>query len=74
MGGTDRFMKNFSTDVRRMIAIVDDEELEKRKASRIPQNTRINTSWAVRVYSEWSKERNNLFLIIGDSKTIPQVN
>ena len=31
-----------------MIAVVDGEEIEKRKASRIPQNTRINTSWAVR--------------------------
>ena len=33
---------------RTMITIVDGEELEKRKASRIPQNSRINTSWAVR--------------------------
>ena len=47
-----------------MIAIVDDEEpdeeLEKRKASQIPQNTRINTSRAVRVWSEWAEERNDL--------------
>ena len=28
----------------RMIAIVDDKELQKRKASRIPQNTRTSTS------------------------------
>ena len=54
-----------------MIAIVDNEELEKRKASRIPQNTWIVGS---RVNSEWAEERNNLFLIIGDSKTVPQVN
>ncbi|CAH3126147.1 unnamed protein product, partial [Pocillopora meandrina] len=31
----------------RKIVIVNDEELEKRKESRIPANTRINTSWAV---------------------------
>ena len=58
---------------RRMIAIVDDDELEERKASRIPQNKRINTSWAVLVWSEWAEERNYLILIIGDSETIRQV-
>ena len=42
--------------------------------SQIPQNTRINTSRAVRVWSEWSEERNDLIQIIGDSETIPQVN
>ena len=57
-----------------MIAIVDDDELEKRKASRIPQNKRINTSWAVGVWSESAEERNDLILIIRDSETIPQVN
>ena len=55
-----------------MIVIVDDEELEKRKASRIPQNTRINTSRAVRVWSEWAEERNDLIQVIGDSETVPQ--
>ena len=35
---------------------------------------KIHESWAVRVYYEWAEERNNLFLIIGDSKTVPQVN
>ena len=62
-----------------MIAIVDDEELEKRKASRIPQNTQINTSWAVRVnlvWSEWAGGRlgNDLIQIIGHRETILQVN
>jgi len=56
-----------------MIAIVDDEELQKRKASQIPQNTWTNTSWAVRLWFEWAEERNDLIEIIGDSKTIPQV-
>ena len=59
---------------RRMIAVVDDNELEKRMAFRIPQNKRINTSWAVGVWSEWAEERNYLILIIGDSETISQVN
>ena len=58
---------------RTMIAIVDDEELAKRKASRIPQNTRTNTSWAVRVWFEWAEERNDLIQTIGDSETIPKV-
>ena len=60
-----------------MITIVDNEELEKRKAPRIPQNTRINTSWAVCVncvLSEWREESNDLIQIIGDSETILQVN
>ena len=46
---------------RRMIAIVDDEEsdpkFEERKASQIPQNTRINTLWAVLVWPEWAEGR-----------------
>ena len=56
-----------------MIAIVGDEELQKRKASRIPQNTSTNTLWAVHIRFEWVKECNNLIQIIGDSETIPQV-
>ena len=36
----------------RMIAIVDESKIQKRKAYRIPQNTRKNTSWAVRVWFE----------------------
>ena len=56
-----------------MIAIVDDAELQKRKACQISQNTRTNTSWAVRLWFEWAEERNDLIEIIGDSKTIPQV-
>ena len=56
-----------------MIAIVDDEELQKRKASQIPQNTQTNTSWAVSLWFGWPEECNDLIEIIGDSKTIPQV-
>ena len=56
-----------------MIAIVDDDELQKRKAYRIPQNTRTNTSWAVCLWFELVEERNDLIEITGDSKTIPQV-
>ena len=59
----------------RKIVIVDDEELEKRKESRIPANTRINTSWAVRAWSEWALERNGMIAIRGETGiTLPEVN
>ena len=59
----------------RKILIVDDEELEKRKESRIPPNTRINTSKAVRTWSEWAVERNRMIAVKGESGiTLPQVN
>ena len=51
----------------RKILIVDDGELEKRKESRILLNTRINTSWAVRTWSEWAVERNGMTAIKGES-------
>ena len=42
----------------RMIAIVDDEELEKTKGiSNTANDTRINTLWAVRVWFESAEER-----------------
>ena len=59
----------------RQICIVDDEELKKRKESRIPPNTRVNTSWAVRTWAEWAEERNGMIAIEGESGvTLPQVN
>ena len=60
--------------VRRNVYIVDDDELEKRKESRKPHNTRIDTSWAVRVWREWAEERDEMMEIIGDSGTLPKVN
>ena len=42
----DESIKGGPKAVQRNICIVDDEELEKRKESRIPPNTRVNTSWA----------------------------
>ena len=54
------------------LSIVDDDELQKRKASRIPQNTRTNTPRKVRVWFEWAEESNDLNQIIGDNETIPQ--
>lgn len=53
-----------------MTAIVGDEELQKRKASWIPQNTPTNT-WAVHIWFERVKEKesNNLNQI--NSETIP---
>ena len=50
---TEECIKDRQTDpsncpeVVRKILIADDEELEKRKESCIPPNTRINTLWAV---------------------------
>ena len=41
-----------------MIAIVDDEELEKTKGiSNTANDTRINTWWAVRIWFESAEER-----------------
>ena len=56
------------------ILIIDDEELEKRKESRISPNTGINTSWAVCTWSEWVVDRNGIIAIKGGSGiTLPQV-
>ena len=40
------------------IVVVYDNEVEKRRQSRIPTNTKVNTSWAVRCWEEWAVERN----------------
>ena len=42
----------------RNIVVVCDTEVEKRRESRIPANTKVNTSWAVRCWEEWAIERN----------------
>ena len=42
----------------RNIVVVCDNEVEKRRESRIPANTKVNTSWAVRCWEEWAVERN----------------
>ena len=55
-----------------MIAIVGHEEFQKRKASWIPQNTRINTSWAVRVWSELSGRRNTTILSLETMRQCPK--
>ena len=41
----------------RNIVVVCDNEVEKRGESRIPANTKVNTSWAVRCWEEWAVER-----------------
>jgi len=56
-----------------MITIVDDRELQKRKASQMPQNTQTNTLQVARVCFEWAEKCNTLIQIIGDRETIPQV-
>ena len=55
-----------------MIAIVGYEEFENKKASWIPQNTRINTSWAVRVWSELSGRRNTAILSLETMRQFPK--
>ena len=71
----DESIKGRPKAVQRSICIVDDEELEKRKESRIPPNTRVNTSRAVRTWAEWAEERNGMIAIKGESGvTLPQVN
>ena len=42
----------------RNIVVVCDNEVEKRRESRIPANTKVNTSWAVRCWEEWAVECN----------------
>ena len=42
----------------RNIVVVCDKEVEKRRESRIPANTKVNTLWAVRCWEEWAVERN----------------
>ena len=42
----------------RNIVVVCENEVEKRRESRIPANTEVNTSWAVRCWEEWAVERN----------------
>ena len=54
-----------------MIPIVDDEKLQKRKASCTPQNIQTNTSWAVRAWFKWAKKSSDFIQITGDSETIP---
>ena len=40
------------------MVVVCDNEVEKRREPRVPANTKVNTSWAVRCWEEWAVERN----------------
>ena len=42
----------------RNLVVVCDNEVEKRRESRISANTKVNTSWAVSCWEEWAVERN----------------
>ena len=42
----------------RNIVVVCDNEIEKRRESRMPANRKVNTSWAVRCWEEWAVESN----------------
>ena len=52
--------KGIKPAVKRGIEAVTDEELAERNRDRIPLNTKKATSLAVRVWNEWSEERNSL--------------
>ena len=42
----------------RNVLVVCDNEVEQRRKSRIPANTKVNTTWEVRCCEEWTIERN----------------
>ena len=42
----------------RNIVDVCDNEVEQRREFRIPANTKVNTTWAVRCWEEWAVKRN----------------
>ena len=42
----------------RNIVFVCDNEVVKRRKSRIPANTKVNTSWAVPCWEKWAVEHN----------------
>ena len=50
---------------RRKISLVTDKEVELIKESRIPNNTKHNTSWSVGVWQDWAKGRNARVLELG---------
>ena len=50
----------------RNIVVVCDNEVEKRRESRIPANTKVNTSWAVRTVFCIVAEKNSIFVIKGE--------
>ena len=55
-----RVKKGIKPAVKRGIEALIDKELAERNSDRIPPNTKKATSWAVRVWNEWSAERNSL--------------
>ena len=54
----DSFEVEKKENLGRNIVVVCYNEVEKRRESRIPANTKVNTSWAVRCWEEWAVERN----------------
>ena len=50
--------------------LLTDEDLEKRKESRIPKNTKRNTTWAVGVWKGWTEERNVKAKALGPNKKL----
>lgn len=60
---------------KRNISLVTDKQLENFKDTRIPENTKRNTTWAVRVWQDWAKERNARVKELGidDKLVIPDI-
>ena len=42
----------------RKITPVSDEDLKRRQEDRIPQKMKSDTTWCLRTWNEWTKERN----------------
>ena len=60
---------------RRKISLVTDKEVELIKESRIPNNTKHNTSWSVGVWQVWAKGRNARVIDLGvvDKLVMPDI-
>lgn len=55
---SDNLAETPSTLNSRKITLVSNDDLEGRKKNRIPENTKINTAWAVRTWQDWAEIRN----------------
>ena len=58
-------LKCHYSENRRKISLVTDKEVELIKESRIPNNTKHNTSWSVGVWQDWAKGRNARVIDLG---------
>ncbi|XP_070552421.1 transcriptional regulator QRICH1-like [Ptychodera flava] len=49
---------------------MSEDDIKEKVRGRVPQNTRRNTSWSVRVWNEWAKAR-NATEVLGKQLRIP---